>query len=132
MITTLVGSGTATYSGDNGDATSAEVNYPTGIAVDTSGFFFISFIVMSHLLLPSPSNTGNVYIGDTNNNRIRKVTASTGIITTAAGTGVYGSTVDNTQATSQRLRNPRGVATDSSGPFISSYYYFIIVTFFLL
>ena len=56
--------------------------------------------------LPNYSLSGNVYIGDTANNRIRKVTISTGIITTIAGTGVYSYSGDNGQATSAALRYP--------------------------
>ncbi len=65
---------------------------------------------------------GNVYIGDTYNNRIRKVTVSTGIITTFAGIGGVGLTSgsysgDNGPATSAALNSPYGVALDSSGSF---------------
>ena len=58
---------------------------------------------------------GDVYIADASNNCIRKVTVSTGIITTIAGTGSSGYSGDNGQATSATLNNPRGVALDSSG-----------------
>ena len=63
---------------------------------------------------------GNVYIADTSNNRIRKMTVSTGIITTIVGSGATGSTSgsfsgDNGSATSAALYNPYGVALDSSG-----------------
>ena len=61
------------------------------------------------------SNIGNVYIADTVNNRIRKVTVSTGIITTIAGTGSYSYSGDNGAATSATLKNPYGVAVDASG-----------------
>ena len=62
------------------------------------------------------SNIGNVYIGDSNNNRIRKVTVSTGsIITTIAGTGSTTFSGDNGAATSAALYFPRGVAVDASG-----------------
>src|ERR1700676_1104860 len=64
VITTVAGDGTAGSFGDNGQATAAEINYPQGAAVDSAG---------------------NVYIADTNNHRIRKVTAATGVITTFAG-----------------------------------------------
>ena len=69
IITTLAGNGTGGYSGDNGVATSAELNSPYGVAVDASG---------------------NIYIADTFNLVIRTVTASTGIITTVAGNGTGG------------------------------------------
>ena len=61
------------------------------------------------------SNIGNVYIADTSNNRIRKVTVSTGIITTIAGTGSTTFSGDNGPATSATLYYPRGVAVDASG-----------------
>ncbi len=56
-----------------------------------------------------------MYIADWYNNRIRKVTVSTGIITTIAGTGDYDYSGDNGPATSAKLRGPVGVATDASG-----------------
>ena len=61
------------------------------------------------------SNIGNVYIADQNNYRIRKVTVSTGLITTIAGTGSGSYSGDNVAATSATLNNPFGVAVDASG-----------------
>ena len=61
------------------------------------------------------SNIGNVYIADYWNHRIRKVTVSTGIITTIAGTGTASYSGDNTAATSATLKYPYGVAVDASG-----------------
>ena len=59
---------------------------------------------------------GNVYIGDEYNGRIRKITISTGIITTIAGTGTTSTSIgDGGPATSATLYNPTGVAVDSSG-----------------
>ncbi len=58
---------------------------------------------------------GNLYIGDQNNNRIRKVTIATGIITTIAGTGTNSDSGDNGAATSAALYYPKGVALDMSG-----------------
>ena len=58
---------------------------------------------------------GNVYIADTFNNRIRKVTVSTGIITTIAGTGTSSYSGDNGLATSATLYYPTDVALDSAG-----------------
>ena len=64
---------------------------------------------------------GNVYIADTSNNRIRKVTVSTGIITTIAGTGTPSYSGDNGPATSAALYYPWGVTVDTSGkPAVSS------------
>ena len=62
------------------------------------------------------SNIGNVYIADWNNHRIRKVTVSTGIITTIAGSSTSdGFSGDNGAATSATLNWPHGVALDASG-----------------
>jgi sugar lactone lactonase YvrE len=93
-ITTVAGNGTAGVGGDGGLATAAQLNYPQGIAVDSAG---------------------NLYIGDTNNHRIRKVTAVTGIISTFAGTGIAGYLGENGPATAARLNNPIGMAVDSAG-----------------
>ena len=61
------------------------------------------------------SHLGNVYIADSDDNRIRKVTVLTGIITTIAGTGSFSYSGDNGQATSAALYFPQGVAVDSTG-----------------
>ena len=71
-------------------------------------------------LLPSQDSLqrlflGNVYIDDYGNHRIRKVTVSTGIITTIAGTGISSYSGDNGQATSAALNHPLGVVLDSAG-----------------
>jgi hypothetical protein len=58
---------------------------------------------------------GNVYIADTSNHRIRKLTVSTGVISTIAGTGTGSYSGDNGAATSATLYSPQGVAVDSSG-----------------
>ncbi len=60
-------------------------------------------------------NIDNVYIADYSNNRIRKVTVSTGIVTTIAGTGTAGYSGDSGAATSATLKYPSGVTLDSSG-----------------
>ncbi len=59
--------------------------------------------------------TGNIYIADTSNNRIRKVTVSTGIITTIAGNGGTSVSGDNGAATAATILNAVGVALDTSG-----------------
>ena len=61
------------------------------------------------------SNIGNVYIAESNNNCTRKLTVSTGIIATIAGTGASGYSGDNGAATSATLNQPWGVAVDTSG-----------------
>jgi uncharacterized protein YjiK len=91
IITTVAGTGTAGYSGDGGLATSALLDGPEGVAVDESG---------------------NIYIADSNNHRIRMVTKRTGIITTVAGTGTAGYSGDGGLATYALLDGPRGVAVD--------------------
>ncbi len=58
---------------------------------------------------------GNIYIGDMFNNRVRKITASTSIITTIAGTGVYGYSGDNDQATAASIAFPAGLNLDGAG-----------------
>jgi hypothetical protein len=112
IITTIAGTGTSSYSGDNGPATSATLYEPTGVAVDSSGRTHI--VLLTGCL--NVSLLGNVYIGDYTNHRIRKVTISTGIITTIAGSSTSGSySGDNGPATSATLNYPRGVTVDSSG-----------------
>jgi len=92
VITTVAGTGTAGYSGDNGTATSAKLYMPSGVAVDSAG---------------------NLYIADAVNDRIREV--SNGVITTVVGNGTYGFSGDNGPATSAGLNTPTGVAVDSAG-----------------
>ena len=75
----------------------------------------VTFLVASVRLTFTIPNLGNVYIADTINHRIRKVTISTGIITTIAGTGTSSYSGDNGPATSAALYRPSGVALDSAG-----------------
>jgi len=94
-VTVFAGTGVAGYSGDNGPATSAQLNlYLSGLAADAAG---------------------NVYIGDAGNNRVRRVDATTHNITTIAGTGVAGSSGIGGPATSAQLYVPGGIAFDTSG-----------------
>ena len=101
-ISTVAGNGTAGYtaSQDTGTtaATAASLQYPAGVAVD---------------------GAGNLYIADQNNNRIRKVTAATGYISTVAGNGTGGYTASQdtgtTAATAASLQYPAGVAVDGAG-----------------
>ena len=116
IITTLAGTGSSSYSGDNGPATSAAL-YPYGVWVDTSGNaaeYSRCFSVLTSLLF-----LGDVYIGDQANHRIRKVTVSSGIITTFAGNGGTGSySGDGGDATSAALNYPYEAAVDASGRFL--------------
>ena len=99
IITTVAGNGIAGSSGDNGPAVSAEINGPGGVYVDVYG---------------------NIYITDVANNKIRKVTASTGIITTIAGTGIVGYSGDSGPATAAELNGPGTIFLDNSGNILFS------------
>jgi uncharacterized protein (TIGR03437 family) len=92
-ISTIAGNGGLSYSGDGGPATSAQLNAPEGVAVDSSG---------------------NFYIADTFNNVVRKVSAS-GAISTFAGNGTAGYGGDGGAATAAQLNRPQGIAVDSGG-----------------
>ena len=92
IITTVAGTGTAGFSGDGGQATSAQLNQPVGVAVDAQD---------------------GLYIADDANQRVRKV--SGGTITSIAGTGTAGYSGDGGQATSAQLSGPAGVAVDAQG-----------------
>ena len=94
IITTVAGTGSDGYSGDHGAATSAELFSPAGVAVDLMG---------------------NIYIADYNNDAVRMVTKSTGIITTVAGTGYGGYSGDYAAATAAHLSAPADLAVDSEG-----------------
>lgn len=92
-VVTYAGNGNAAYFGDGGPATRASINQPEGLAMDTGG---------------------NLYIADSLDNAVRKVTPD-GIITTIAGTGVSGFAGDGGPATRALLNRPRAVALDSAG-----------------
>ncbi len=125
IITTIAGTGTSSLSGDGGPATSATLKYPYGVSVDASGRV-ASFVCIAILIDIFIHNTGNVYIADTLNNRIRKVAIATGIITTMAGsTTTGGFSGDGGQATSAEFNNPFGVAVDSTGQIIILFIRFI-------
>jgi len=95
IITTVAGNGNNSDGGDGGPAIQASFNYPYGVAVDDSG---------------------NLYIADTFNCRIRKVDSS-GIIKTVAGDGDCGYNGDGGKATSANLEEPIGIAIDKQGNF---------------
>ncbi|MFF5157882.1 RICIN domain-containing protein [Streptomyces sp. NPDC000348] len=100
-ISTVAGTGVAGFSGDNGPAVSAQLNWPREVAVDRAG---------------------TLYIADGNNHRVRKVTAD-GTISTVAGTGAAGLSGDDGPATAARLNLPMGVAVDSTGALYVSEYH---------
>ena len=99
-ITTIAGTGSTIYSGDGSVATNAALYCPTFITFD---------------------NVGNLYIADTSNNRIRKLTISTGIISTIAGNGTASYSGDNGEGTNAALNSPYGVAVDVSGKIYTHY-----------
>ncbi len=92
IITTVAGTGTSGFSGDGGPATSAQLFGPTVVALDRAG---------------------NLYIADDENRRVRKVTLSTGLITTVAGNGAAGFGGDDGPATSAQFKRIRGLAFDN-------------------
>src|SRR5262249_37139617 len=97
-ITTIAGTSQAGYNRDNQLAVNAKWNLPTGVAEDM---------------------TGALYLGDSANNRVRKVvhpvTNGQDTITTFAGTGSSGFSGDNGPATAAKLSGPTGVAVDNAG-----------------
>jgi len=104
IVSTLAGTGLASYSGDNGPATASSLNHVKGLAFD---------------------DIGNLYLTDLDNRRLRKITP-TGVITTIAGTGGSNPPGDNGPATSACLY-PWGIAVDHSGNiFFSDYGYHTI------
>ncbi|MEK7477444.1 MAG: hypothetical protein AAB152_17620 [Candidatus Coatesbacteria bacterium] len=94
LISTVAGTGTGGYNGDGIAATGAQINNPCVLAFDA---------------------TGNLYITDDQNYRIRKVSAATGLISTVAGTGVAGYTGDGIAATTSRINRATGITVDGNG-----------------
>ncbi|CAA9357513.1 MAG: Serine/threonine protein kinase [uncultured Gemmatimonadetes bacterium] len=93
LITTVAGTGSLGFSGDNGRATLARLNRPQGLDVAADG---------------------TLYIADSNNHRVRTV-APDGIISTVAGNGTAGYTSEGGAATDTRLNRPRGVMRGADG-----------------
>lgn len=93
VVTTVAGTGIPGFSGDGGPATAAQLNGARDVALDAGG---------------------NLYIADTDNNRIRKVDTA-GIITTVAGTGVPGFSGDRGPAIAAQINYPRAVEIDAAG-----------------
>jgi sugar lactone lactonase YvrE len=94
IISTVAGGGAQGQLGDGGLATAANLGYPEDVTLDAAG---------------------NLYILDGGSNRIRKVNASTGIITTVAGNGLVGSTGDGGPATAAEILVQQGIAVDGAG-----------------
>jgi trimeric autotransporter adhesin len=159
VIQTVVGTGTAGYSGDGGPATEADLNSPFGVFVNSSGNIFIADtdnclirevtsgdIQTVAGTVPTPTDggplpncgysgdgdpattaelndpegvfvdgAGDIFIGDSGNNRTREVFASNGNIETIAGNGTEGHSGDGGPATQAELFSPVGVAVNGSG-----------------
>jgi streptogramin lyase len=94
VIATIGGTGSAGYGGDGGPAIAARFNNPHGIASDANG---------------------NVYVGDAANQRVRRIDARTGIVTTVAGTGSSGFSGDGGPATAAKLSYPKGTEIGPDG-----------------
>jgi sugar lactone lactonase YvrE len=157
IITTVAGDGTAGFSGDGGPATSASLNYPSGIAVDSQGNLLIADTLNGRIRMVGIDGTistlagsqglgfsgdggpateaklnwptsvaedwqGNLFIADSNNNRIRRVSAD-GIISTVAGNGADDFSGDGGPATEASLSFPTAVVLNSQGQlFIADLY----------
>ena len=93
-ISTVAGNGIDGSTGDGGTAINAHLSHPIGVAVDAAG---------------------NLFIADTFNNKIRKVSAADGVITTIAGDGTGGISGDGGPASKARMNHPESVAVDSAG-----------------
>ena len=98
VTTTIAGTGTRGYSGDNGPATSAQLEYPTGLAID---------------------NANNLYIADEGSAVVRKLALASGVITTIAGNGTAGTAGSGSPAINAQLDSPTGLAIDSGNLYIA-------------
>ncbi len=90
-ISDFAGTGEAGFSGDGGKASEAQLNSPTGLAIDSKG---------------------NLFVSDSGNERVRKIDLETGLISTVAGTGKTGFSGEGTAAMNAKLSNPLGLAVD--------------------
>jgi sugar lactone lactonase YvrE len=149
IITVVAGSGVGGDSGDGGQATLARLMLPSGVSVDSSGNLYIADTnnervrkvnpngvittvagngtggysgdggpaTAAELLMPMkvvPDAAGNLFIADSGNHRIRKVSPA-GVITTVAGNGKAGDSGDGGLAVNAQLNQPDGVAVDVAG-----------------
>jgi secreted PhoX family phosphatase len=148
VISTVVGNGTGGFSGDSGQATSAQISQPVGVAVDAAGNLFIADHGNNRVRKVTPSGVistvagngfsgfsgdggpttsaqlspweiavdmaGNLFIADSDNNRVRKVTPG-GVISTVAGNGASGFSGDGGPATAAQINSPTGLAVDMVG-----------------
>jgi sugar lactone lactonase YvrE len=94
IMTTIAGTGASSSTGDGGPAAAATLNGPWALALD---------------------GNDNLYIAENYGHRIRKITASTGVISTVAGTGENGTTGDGGPATAAKLSQPTSIALDAAG-----------------
>jgi|GEM_PF-2690395 len=94
IISSVAGNGTFGFSGDGGSASAAMINRPSGIAI---------------------ASNGDIYFADGSNNRIRKVTLATSIISTVAGNGTAVYAGDGGLGTSASIARPSGIALDAAG-----------------
>jgi uncharacterized protein (TIGR03437 family) len=141
VISTIAGNGTSGFSGDGGKATDAQLNQPRGALADSQGNVYVldsgnlttvagtgvagfsgdggpatdarfDFGGLGAIALDA---AGNLFIADSNNNRIRRVAADTGSVTTVVGTGTAGFAGDGGPAAAAQLRSPQSLAFDKNG-----------------
>ncbi|HLK62639.1 MAG TPA: discoidin domain-containing protein [Bryobacteraceae bacterium] len=151
VISTYAGNGTAAFSGDGGQAISASLMFPLGLAADGAGNLYIADAGNNAIRKVTPTGiittiagsgvqagfsgdggpaarallnvasgvgvdgAGNVFIGDSGNNRVRRIDAATGIISTIAGSANNGYSGDGGPAASALLNFPWGISVDPSG-----------------
>jgi hypothetical protein len=100
IITLFAGTGVSGYNGENITRLSAQIKSPTGMAY-------------------RKQNGGELFFAEAENNRVRKIQMSTGLITTLVGTGVSGYNGTGLAGTATQLANPLGICTDGTNLFIA-------------